>query len=69
LQDEVVGVGTGDEVGAEVVESGFENRSRLGCLAPRLLAPLFLGEEPGGPDRGKGLHALFRLLLVVAILK
>ena len=69
LQDQVVGVGAGDEVGAVV----FDDLLRRWCrAAPRCAtapAPPLLRVEPAGPDQVEGLDALFGLGGVVAVWK
>jgi hypothetical protein len=69
LQDEVVGVGPFDEVGAVLVDDLLERGGFGVFFAPELLAPPLLRVEPRCPDDGEGLDALGRLGFVVAVLK
>ena len=70
LQDEVVGVGAGDEVGSDTCRDLLERGAGFGVFfAPELLAPPFLRIEPRGPDDGERLDALGGLGFVIAVLK
>src|SRR5579859_1260275 len=69
LQDEIVGVGARDEVGAVLVQHLLEGRGVRGALPPQFFAPPLLGEKPARPYDGECFQTFRRRRSIVAILK
>src|SRR5271154_1864733 len=67
LQNQIVGVRTGNKIGLQVIHKTLERRPRFRSLAPQLLPPPLLRKKPCLPDNRKRLNPFFRLLRVVAI--
>ena len=66
LQDQVVGVGTFEELGLVLVHRLLQRRTLRNVGAPQFAAPPFLGIQPTEPDERGGLYAGHRLRGVVA---
>lgn len=69
LQNQIVGVRAGDEIGAKAIQYLLERALPLGFFAPQLSPPPLLREKPPRPHHAKRFQPLLGLFRIVPIRK